>query len=89
MERLSHPNLIRLYEVVESVQKMHIIMEYAPGGELCYRIINGGPCSEVDAKPIFFQVASAIHYMVSCNRQHCESFMQLLCISGISLVECC
>ena len=65
MERLSHPNLIRLYEVVESVQKMHIIMEYAPGGELSQKVNNNGPYSEVDAKPIFIQVANAICYMVS------------------------
>uniref|UniRef100_A0A1I8F475 Protein kinase domain-containing protein n=1 Tax=Macrostomum lignano TaxID=282301 RepID=A0A1I8F475_9PLAT len=46
MERLHHPCVIRLYEVMESVAKIHIVMEYAPGGELFTKITSEGRFSE-------------------------------------------
>lgn len=65
MERLDHPNIIRLYEVIDSLPKLHIIMEYAPGGELFERISKDGPYFEDDARQIFAQVISAVQHMVS------------------------
>ena len=64
MERLDHPNIIRLYEVVDSLPKMHVVMEYAPGGELFDYITKNGYYTEDDAKPIYAQVVSAIQHMV-------------------------
>ncbi|XP_064625191.1 serine/threonine-protein kinase NIM1-like [Lineus longissimus] len=63
MERLRHPNIIRLYEVVETLAKLHIVMEYASGGELFTKISNEGKMSEKDAKPIFAQVVAALEHM--------------------------
>lgn len=65
MERLHHPNIIRLYEVVETLAKLHIVMEYANGGELFGKISNEGKLSETEAKVVFAQVASAVEHMVS------------------------
>ena len=67
MERLDHPNIIRLYEVIDSLPKMHIILEYAPGGELFECISKDGPYSEDNARPIFAQVISAVQHMVSLH----------------------
>ena len=41
------------------------MMEYAPGGELFVRIAECGSYTEMEAKPIFAQIASAVQYMVS------------------------
>ena len=41
------------------------MMEYALGGELFVRIAESGSYSELEAKPIFAQIASAVQYMVS------------------------
>ena len=64
MERLHHPNVIRLYEVVETLAKLHIIMEYAGGGELFTKISSDGRLRENEAKSLFAQVVSAVDHMV-------------------------
>jgi len=63
MDSLSHPNLIRLFEVTETVSGIYLMMEYAPGGELFVRLAECGSYTENEAKPIFAQIASAVQYM--------------------------
>ena len=65
MEHLHHPNIIRLYEVVETLAKLHIVMEYASGGELFTKISNEGKLPETEARPLFAQVVAAVSHMVS------------------------
>ena len=37
-KRLSHPNLIKIFELIEDDQGLYLIMEYAPGGNLADRL---------------------------------------------------
>ena len=69
MERLHHPNIIRLYEVIETPNEIHIVTEYAPGGELYTRISKQGKFSENEAKCIFAQIIAAVDHMVT-NTSH-------------------
>lgn len=63
MERLHHPNVIRLYEVVETLSRLYIIMEYAGGGELFTKITTEGKLTESDAKTVLAQVLAAVSHM--------------------------
>lgn len=38
MKLLNHPNVIRLYEVIDSEIFLFLVMEYAAGGEVCSRL---------------------------------------------------
>ncbi|GFN96706.1 serine/threonine-protein kinase nim1 [Plakobranchus ocellatus] len=70
MERLHHPNVIRLYEVVETLAKLHIIMEYAGGGELFTKISNEGRLPEDEAKCLFAQLVAAVDHIHENNIIH-------------------
>lgn len=83
METLHHPNLIRIFEVIESFSKHFLVMELAPGGELFQVISTNGRFSESEAKYFFSQIISAIDHMVSTTIR----FEKLLSYFNINLVD--
>jgi len=48
-----HPNIIRLYEVIEDAKKISLVMEYLPGGELYNVIERSGRIPEDEARNYF------------------------------------
>ncbi|KAL4609213.1 serine/threonine-protein kinase NIM1-like [Arapaima gigas] len=63
MERLHHPNIIRLYEVVETLSRLYLVMEYAAGGELYTRVSTEGRLSDTESKIVFSQILAAVKHM--------------------------
>ncbi len=57
-----HPNIIRLYEVLETNSEIILIMEYAQGGEL-YDIVRKGTLNENYARKIFQQIIFGLEYL--------------------------
>lgn len=64
IERLHHPNIIRLYEVIETPTEYYIITEFAAGGNLYTRIANDGKMAENEAQHLFAQLTAAVEHMV-------------------------
>lgn len=87
MEKLHHPNIIRLYEVVETLAKLHIVMEYAGGGELFTKISNEGKFPEPEARNIFGQVIAAVEHMHSHNIIHRDIKAENVLYAGQRLVK--
>ncbi|XP_063283598.1 NUAK family SNF1-like kinase 1 [Pelobates fuscus] len=59
---LRHEHIIQVFEVFESRDKIIIVMEYASNGELYDFINNKHQISESEARGIFRQIVSAVHY---------------------------
>ena len=65
MEVVHHPNIIHIFEVIETLSKIYLVMEYAPNGELFQYITKEGRLTESHAKSLFAQIVAAIDHMVS------------------------
>lgn len=63
--KLSHPNLLRMYESFETDDATFVIMELAPGGHLLDHVLRTGRpgLSEPAARNLFKQIASAVYYL--------------------------
>lgn len=87
MEKLHHPNIIRLYEVVETLAKMHIVMEYAGGGELFNKISNDGKLAEPEAKHIMAQVVAGVTHMHKYHIIHRDLKAENVFYAGPNIVK--
>ena len=47
---LHHPNIVKLYEVIETKYTVFLVMEYASGGELYDYLVVHGKMKEKDAR---------------------------------------
>ncbi|GMN40531.1 hypothetical protein TIFTF001_009751 [Ficus carica] len=61
MRRLSHPNVVKLMEVLATKTKIYFVMEYAKGGELFGKVAKGR-FSEDLSRRYFQQLISAVGY---------------------------
>ncbi|KAJ3125508.1 Serine/threonine-protein kinase par-1 [Nowakowskiella sp. JEL0407] len=68
--RLDHPNVIRLYQVMESEDECFVVMEYASGGELIDYIAAKGNLTEKEARRFFRQMVSALDHCHQANVVH-------------------
>ncbi len=62
MKMLHHPNIIKLFEVIETKYTVFLVMEYASGGELYDYLVVHGKMKEKDARAKFRQILSAVSY---------------------------
>eukprot|EP00040_Diaphanoeca_grandis_P021989 m.117649 g.117649 ORF g.117649 m.117649 type:complete len:639 (-) comp28593_c0_seq3:314-2230(-) len=66
MKMLRHPNIVELYEVIETEDTLYLIMEYASGGEVFDFLVEHGRMKEKVARQKFRQILSAVEY---CHAQ--------------------
>ncbi len=57
-----HNNIIKLYEVMETPQKIYLIMEYCEKGELFNYIVNKNRLTEKETYFFYFQIINGIKY---------------------------
>uniref|UniRef100_A0A6Q2YYM1 non-specific serine/threonine protein kinase n=1 Tax=Esox lucius TaxID=8010 RepID=A0A6Q2YYM1_ESOLU len=70
MKGLNHPNIVQLFEVIETEKTLYLIMEYASGGEVFDYLVSHGRMKEKEARAKFRQIVSAVHYCHLKNIVH-------------------
>jgi serine/threonine-protein kinase NIM1 len=70
MEKLHHPNIIRLYEVINTPTRLHIFMEYAAEGDLYTKINRDGKLNDKYCKYVYSQIIAAVNHMHTHNIVH-------------------
>ncbi|KAH8412096.1 hypothetical protein KR222_010863, partial [Zaprionus bogoriensis] len=70
LECVHHPNILRLFEVVETLGRVYLVTEWIRGGELYNHITQGGPLREIHAAPLFKQLLLAVKHMHSLGYVH-------------------
>ncbi len=70
MRKLDHENIIKLHEVYESRNNVHLVLEHLSGGELFERIRQRGQYSEHDASVIMRAILKALVAMHSKKIVH-------------------
>eukprot|EP01039_Chlorochromonas_danica_P007314 gene7311-8093_t len=63
LRRVNHPNIVTYVDFLESRDKILIITERLPGGELFDHLINEGCLSEEQARETLYGVFSAVAYL--------------------------
>jgi len=70
LKLIRHPNIIQLYEIIETQKSLYLIMEYASGGELFNYIVKKTRIKEPEAKKFYSQLISGLEYLHRLNIVH-------------------
>ena len=70
LRKISHPNIVNIYEIFEDRKKYYIITEFCEGGELFEQITKKGFYNELEAAKIIKQILQAVNYLHQLNIVH-------------------
>ncbi|XP_069868247.1 sperm motility kinase-like [Dipodomys merriami] len=62
LSSVDHPNVVKLYEIIDTPHTMYLVMENAEGGDLLDLIQTVGCLWEEEARYVFRQVVRAVQY---------------------------
>ena len=63
LKTVRHNNVIQLYSVIQTVNTIYLIMEYAPGKELFDYIVLKKKLNEAEACKFYQQIIAGIEYL--------------------------
>jgi calcium-dependent protein kinase len=70
LSKLSHPNIMQIYEFYDDTKNFYIVSELCSGGELFDKISDQGIFTEKEASVIIKQILSSVFYFHKNNIVH-------------------
>jgi len=70
LQNLNHPNIVHLYDVIETEKYIGIVMAYANGGELFEYISENQYLSEEESAKFFLQLLDGVQYLHNLHIVH-------------------
>lgn len=70
LKAIKHPNVIKLYEIIETKSNIYLIMEFASGGELFDYIVKKDRLSERESFKFYSQIIAGIEFLHSRHIAH-------------------
>ena len=90
LKMLRHPNIIQLYEIIETPRQLYLIMEFCSGGELFDYIVAHSRVKEKEACRFFLQLLAGVEYIHKLGIVHRDLKPENLLLDhqrGIKLVD--
>lgn len=72
LARLSHPGIVKVFDVFDENNTSYYVMEYIEGGSLDEYIARKGRIPEGEAIGVVRTIGKALSYMHSCNMLHLD-----------------
>jgi serine/threonine protein kinase len=82
LRNLQHPNVIQLFEVVDTQDHICLVMEYASGGELKKLVEGATYLNEDAARNLFSQIARGVLYCHTKNVVHRDLKLENILVDG-------
>ncbi|XP_047375937.1 putative sperm motility kinase W [Sciurus carolinensis] len=89
MKAVEHPNVVQLFQVLETTDHIYVVMEYAGGGQLQQHVPEGVGLQEEEAQGLFLQVASALHYCHEKGIAHRDVKAENILLDGRGHAKLC
>ena len=70
MKKMFHKNIIKLYEIMETLQRIYLVMEFCEGGDLYNYILTRGHLTERQSCRFFHDMIEALTYLHSQKIAH-------------------